>query len=120
MKVYNDLRENIKSIAPMKFQGEREFDPFGEIFNKALVAIEKRYIAGSISYGERMLPSIVKEILSLEAKINEVWKRNRKEDIDEFRELLKRWYFLNLSIIEKYKKQMGKKKSMGSEIDVVV
>ena len=90
------------------------------MFNKALVAINDRYIPGALRYGERMLPSVVKEISNLEAEINEVWRSNRKENLEEFRKLLKRWYFLNLQIIEKYKKQLEKRRPVRPEINVVV
>jgi len=86
-----------------------DHDPFGEVFNKALVAIGNRYVPGSFHYGERMLPSVVKEISELEIKLNEIWKSNRKDSLEEFRGLVKRWYLLNLSVIERYKKQLNKK-----------
>jgi hypothetical protein len=87
-------------------------DAFGEVFDKARVAIGCRYIPGSIPYGKRMLPSVVKEISKVELKLNEIWKSNRKESLEEFRGLIKRWYLLNLSIIEEYRKHKGKRKSL--------
>lgn len=96
-----------------------EEDPYGALFHKALKAIEERYVSGAFRYGERKFSSEIKEILLIEDKLNGMWKKNNvdKDSVKEFRELLKRWYYLHLNMIEKYKKQMGPKlKNRGLDI----
>jgi hypothetical protein len=52
--------------------------------------------------------------------LNEIWKSKRMDSLEEFKGILKRWYFLNLSIIEKYKKHMEKRKPLRQWIDITV
>lgn len=88
---------------------ENDGSIYEETFKKALIAIEKKYVKGGLCFGEKRFPSIKKEIFSIEDKLNEIWKRNHGNGLKEFRELLKRWYFLNLKMIEEYKKHLKSK-----------
>jgi len=91
-------------------KGKRRDDPFESAFKKAIRAIDARYLPGALLYGEKRLASTKREILAVEEKLDKIWRQNRgangkKEAVAEFRSLLKRWYFLNLEIIEKYRTQ---------------
>ena len=95
-------------------------DPFDEMFKKALVEIELRYVPGTLNYAERKLPHVVKEIIEIEVKLNEIWKSKQVNLLEEFRGMLKRWYWLHLSLIEKYKKQIPQKVSNKKRIEVYI
>jgi hypothetical protein len=90
-------------------------DRFESAFKKAIKAIDARYLPGALLYGEKCLPLTNREILAIERKLDKIWRQNRgadgeKKAINEFRSLPKRWYFLHLEIIEKYRKQDGRTK----------
>ncbi len=82
-------------------------DSFESIFRKALSEISARYSPGALRYGERRFPSVKKEIEEVEGRLNRIWKSGSgdEEALKEFRDLLKRWYHLNLSIIENYRRR---------------
>ena len=89
-------------------------DPFESIFRKALSEISARYSPGALHYGERRFPSVKREIEEVEERLNRIWKSGsrdvgidsyREEVFKEFRDLLKRWYHLNLRIIENYRRR---------------
>lgn len=100
---------------------EEKRDIYEETFRKAVIAVGKHYVRGALYYGEKTFPSLMKEIFSIEDKLNEIWKKNHTDEngVKEFRELLKRWYFLHLNIIEKYKKHI-KAKNKNHRINVTV
>ena len=77
-------------------------DPFESIFRKALSEISARYSPRALRYGERRFPSVKKEIEEVEERLNRIWKSGSRDEevLKEFRDLLKRWYHLNLRIIE--------------------
>lgn len=100
----------------------KNYDSYEEIFIKAVNAIAVRYEAGALDYAYKRLPSIVKEIHVVEDKLNRIWKngQNEKDGIRKFRELLKRWYFLHLKIIEKYKEMNGERFQQQNQINLIV
>jgi hypothetical protein len=84
-------------------------DPFESIFRKALSEISARYSPGALRYGERRFPQLKREIKEIEGTLNQMWRSGQrdksekdrlKKNLREFRDVLKRWYYLNLRVIE--------------------
>ncbi len=90
----------------------RDENQFEVTFRKAVSAIEKEYVPGALRFAGRNLPSVKREILLIEDNLSRVWKLGKenpsKQAITEFRRLLRRWYRLNLWVIERYKEHMRK------------
>ncbi len=97
-------------------------DPFASMFEKAIMAINSRYIPGSLEYGRRAFPSIYGEIEWLEKHLNKIWMRGSENghSLRDFRNILRRWYQLHLTLIEKYKKQGKHSREVGTELDITV
>ena len=85
-------------------------DPFAEMFRKAMDEINRRYIAGTISYIRKRQPDLYQKAKDAEKRLNEVWKAGLEgmASIDSFREVLEEWYSLQLRGIEIYSEEQGK------------
>ncbi len=79
------------------------------MFDKALAAIEKRRVPETLSHIEKYHPSLPKKLTEAEDLVDRVWgdRVEGKADLAEFREVLKRWYRLNLEGILIYKRVPG-------------
>lgn len=78
-------------------------DPFGALFLRALSEISARYAGGALRYGERKFPQTMIEIKKIEEMLNAMWRSGDEKSLKEFRDALKRWYHLNLMVIENYR-----------------
>ena len=87
-----------------------ESETFADMFRKAGDEINRRYIEGTISYVRKYQPDLYQKTKKAESKLNEVWKAGLegKASIEQFREVLKQWYVLQLRGIEIYSKEQGK------------
>lgn len=87
-----------------------ESDTFADMFRKAGDEINRRYIEGTISYVRKYQPDLYQKTKKAENKLNEVWKAGLegKASVDEFREVLKEWYSLQLRGIEIYSEEQVK------------
>jgi hypothetical protein len=78
-------------------------DPFSALFLRALSEISVRYASGALRHGERKFPRATIEIKKIEEMLNTMWRSGDEEALKEFRDALKRWYHLNLMVIENYR-----------------
>ena len=78
-----------------------------DIFNKAVGALNRKYIEGGTTYIEKYRPYLEKETQEAEDKLNRTWKlcSDGKLDTEDFRKDLTEWYRLNLRNIEIYRKE---------------
>jgi len=90
-----------------KSQTEQPFDPFAEMFKKAVDELNRRYIEGTIDYIRKHHPDLYQKTNEAEDRLNEIWKAGLqgKAGIGEFRKTLKEWYLLHLQGIEIYSKE---------------
>ncbi|MFH0926827.1 MAG: hypothetical protein V1872_14550 [bacterium] len=104
-------RTGIKKDIP-KIDTPPDSGCFAEIFNKAVDAINKRYIDGTFDYINKFKPDLYQEIKEADDNMNARWKEGLqgKSSIDDFREALKKWYFLNLKAIQLYVLEINKNK----------
>lgn len=104
---YNRLAgEKVKEELPAKPSP----DPFAEMFRKAVDELNGRYIEGTIAHIRKHHPDLYRKSNEAEDRLNDAWKAGLqgKAEIEEFREVLKRWYYLHLRGIEIYSKEHGK------------
>jgi len=79
-----------------------EKDPFSVLFLRTLSEISVRYAGGALRHGERKFPRTTIEIKKIEEMLNTMWRSGDEEALKEFRDALKKWYHLNLMVIENY------------------
>lgn len=87
-------------VAELKRQ--QETCPFGSMFEKAVAAINKKYQEGTMEHIRLHHPEIFKEIGEAEAAVDTAWQRGLagKATLQEFREVLLKYYKLNLKAID--------------------
>ena len=78
-------------------------DPFSDLFLRVLSEISVRYAGGALRHGERKFPRTIIEIRRIEEVLNTMWRSGEEKSLKEFRDALKRWYYLNLMVIENYR-----------------
>lgn len=78
-------------------------DPFSALFLRALSEISARYVGGAFRHGERKFPRTIIEIKKIEEMLNTMWSSGEEKSLKKFRGVLKRWYRLNLMVIENYR-----------------
>lgn len=78
-------------------------DPFSVLFLRSLSEISVRYAGGALRYGERKFPRTIIEIRRIEEMLNTMWRSGEEKSLKEFRDALKKWYHLNLMVIENYR-----------------
>lgn len=103
------LRKMENQISRLQMEKEhlpKDNDRFELMFKKATDEIEKRYLKGTIDYIIENYGSLYKRINRAWKRLDEVWIAGRKGNatIEEFREVLKEWYLLNIKAIEIYKR----------------
>ncbi|MEJ5377082.1 MAG: hypothetical protein WHX93_10930 [bacterium] len=88
-------------------QSKQTPDPFAEIFRKAVDELSRRYMDGTLDYIQKRHPDLYQKTNQAEDRLNEAWKAGLQEKagIEEFREVLKDWYFLHLQGIEIYSQE---------------
>ena len=94
-----------------KPDAEQVSDPFAEMFKKAVDELNRLYIKGKMDYIRKHHPDLYQKTNEAEDRLNERWKAclQGKVDIEEFRKILKEWYFLNMQEIEIYsQEQVGR------------
>jgi hypothetical protein len=91
----------------VKADGSVSSDVLLDIFNKAVDALNEKYIEGGACHIEKYRPYLEKETIEAEEKLNRTWKlcSDGKLDTENFRKDLKEWYLLNLRNIEIYRKE---------------
>ncbi len=78
------------------------------MFNKAIDDLKEHYMKGIDDYIERYHRSLYEETNQSLKRLDEVWVAGLKGDAtsEDFREVLKEWYLLNIKEIEIYKKEV--------------
>ena len=92
---------------PVKAGNGISQDVLLDIFNKAVGALNRKYIEGGTTYIEKYQPCLEKETQEAEEKLNRTWElcSDGKLDLEDFRKDLIEWYKLNLRNIEIYRKE---------------
>ena len=87
-------------VAELKRQ--QETCPFADMFQKALTAISKKYQEGTMEHVKLHHPDLFKEIGEAEAAVDTLWRQGLagKTTLAEFREVLLKYYKLNLKAID--------------------
>jgi len=95
------LREKSKNKHKQNYDNK-----FKTMFEKATCEIEKRYINGTLEYIETFDNDLYNEINNAINEVDKVWIAGRTGNatIEKFREILKKWYLLNLKAIDIYKR----------------
>jgi len=93
--------------SPVKAGNGISQDVLLDIFNKAVGALNRKYIEGGTTYIEKYQPCLEKETQEAEEKLNRTWElcSDGKLDLEDFRKDLIEWYKLNLRNIEIYRKE---------------
>ena len=98
---------NINEPIRKKDNGGISSDGLLDIFNKAVDALNCKYIEGGIPYIEKYRPYLEKETQEAEDKLNKTWElcSDGKLDKEDFMKDLRQWYRLNLRNIEIYRRE---------------
>ena len=84
-------------------------DPFAKMFRKAADEINRRYMEGTMGYIREHHTELYQKTREAQNRLNEVWQAGLegKTGVDEFREVLKGWYSLQLLGIEAHSRECG-------------
>ncbi len=95
-----DLLEQFSAV-----HGKQEARPeeFLDLFNKAIMALNEKYVPGTYDYVSQNHKKLFQEILELEDSLHEFWGT----DIKTFRDILKRYYRTTLNCIKIYKESLS-------------
>lgn len=75
---------------------------FDELFKKAMMSLNDKYLQGTYDYVYRNDLELYQQLETFETKLNDLWGNN----IEAFREILRKYYRLTLKGIEIYKKSL--------------
>ena len=95
-----DLLEQFSAVHGKQ---EARSEEFLDLFNKAIMALNGKYVPGTYDFVSQNHKKLYQEILKLEDGLNEFWGT----DIKTFREILTQYYRTTLNCIKIYKESLS-------------
>ena len=88
-------------------------DPCADLFEKTVDELNRKYLSGTIDFIRKFHSDIYQKINVAEEQLNNVWREclKQKAGIEEFRDVVHKWYLFNLRAIQLYSQEREKIKN---------